>query len=66
MSYLSRRSREIREEDAVRKHPVYDFRSDRFRVPGRTDLWIPAEDSQYDSLLSVWTWESINLMGRAG
>jgi hypothetical protein len=65
VSYLSQRSREIREEDSARRHPVYDFRSDRYLKPGRTDVWLPAED---DRVLHMrWTWgESVNYLGRGG
>lgn len=42
MSYLSRRVREINEEEHSRKHPVYDFVRDELIYPNRR---VPLEDS---------------------
>jgi hypothetical protein len=65
MSYLSRRYREIREEEERRANPVYDFQSHEFLQPGRTDKWLAAEDPRIISKRRTW-YESVNYLGRGG
>jgi hypothetical protein len=53
VSYLSRRVREIKEEEYYREHPVYDFVHDELILPNRR---VPVEPD-----LSPVNWR-----GRAG
>jgi hypothetical protein len=57
MSYLSRRMREINQEEYGRQHALFDFRTERALIAGR---WRNMEDLPERRLIEV------NWRGRAG